>query len=262
MAVDLQIAGKAALVTGGSRGIGRAIALELAAEGCSVGICGRGHDDLKRTAGELRDHGVTVCGIVADVGQEGEVERFVAEASAVLGRVDLLVANAGPNIGERRFLTSTPHEWRQTFEHNVGHAARVIRAAVPYMQQVGGGAVVIITSISGWKPAPYPQYGSAKAAEIYLAMELGRELAPERIRVNAVSPGSVLSPGGDWDSFRNRAPERFERFVEQDFPLGRLGTPKEVADVVTFLLSERASWISGTHICVDGAQGRPTASAW
>lgn len=262
MAVDLQIAGKAALLTGGSRGIGRAIALELAAEGCSVGICGRGHDDLNRTVGELRDYGVAVCGIVADVGQEGEVERFVAEAAAALGRVDLLVANAGPNTGERRFLASTPHEWRQTFEHNVGHAARVIRAAVPHMQQVGGGAAVIIASISGWKPAPYPQYGSAKAAEIYLAVELGRELAPERIRVNAVSPGSVLSPGGDWDSFRNRAPERFEQFVERDFPLGRLGTPKEVADVVTFLLSERASWISGAHICVDGAQGRPTASAW
>jgi 3-oxoacyl-[acyl-carrier protein] reductase len=130
------------------------------------------------------------------------------------------------------------------------------------MQKVGGGAVVIIASISGWKPAPYPQYGVAKAAEIYLAMELGRELAPERIRVNAVSPGSILSPGGDWDSFRDRALQRFERFVERDFPPGRLGTPEEVADVAIFLLSERANWISGTHICVDGAQSRPTASAW
>lgn len=198
--MDLQLAGKAALVTGGSR----AIALRLAGEGCSVGICARGLEDLNQTVGELRDRGVAACGVLADVGQDGEVERFVAEAAAV----------------------------------------------------------IIIASISGWKPAPYPQYGAAKAAEIYLAMELGRELAPARIRVNAVSPGSILSPGGDWDSFRDRAPERFARFVERDFPFGRLGTPEEVADVVTFLLSERASWISGTQICVDGAQGRPAASAW
>ena len=144
----------------------------------------------------------------------------------------------------------------------MGHTARAIRACVPHMQQAGGGAVVIIASISGWKPSPYPQYGAGKAAEIYLAMELGRELAAEGIRVNAVSPGSILFPGGGWDSFRNRDPEGFAEFIERDFPFGRLGTPEEVANVVTFLLSERASWVSGTHICVDGAQGRPTASAW
>jgi 3-oxoacyl-[acyl-carrier protein] reductase len=130
------------------------------------------------------------------------------------------------------------------------------------MKQAGGGAVVIIASISGWKPAPRPQYGAAKAAEIYLAMELGRELASEGIRVNAVSPGSILFPGGGWESLRERDPERFAGFIEQDFPFGRLGTPEEVADVVTFLLSERASWISGTQIRVDGAQGRATDSAW
>lgn len=262
MAVDLQLAGKAALVTGGSRGIGRAIALRLAGEGCSVGICARGPEDLERTIGDLRDHGVATCGVVADVGQDGDVERFVDEAAVELGRVDLLVVNAGPNAGERRLLASTPEDWRRTFEFNVGHATRAIRACVPHMQQAGGGAVIIIASISGWKPAPYPQYGAAKAAEIYLALELGRELASEGIRVNAVSPGSILSPGGDWGSFRDRDPERFTRFVERDFPFGRLGTPEEVADVVTFLLSERASWISGTQICVDGAQGRPTPSAW
>ncbi len=260
--MDLQLTGKAALITGGSRGIGRAIALRLAGEGCSVGICARGPDDLNRTVGELRNYGASVCGVLADVGQDGEVERFVAEAAVELGRIDLLVVNAGSNSGERRFLASTPSDWLQTFELNVGHAARAIRACVPHMQQVAGGAVVIIASISGWKPAPFPQYGAAKAAEIYLAMELGRELAPERIRVNAVSPGSILSPDGDWDAYRDRAPERFTRFVERDFPFDRLGTPEEVADVVTFLLSERASWISGTQICVDGAQGRPTPSAW
>lgn len=259
--MDLQLAGKAALVTGGSRGIGRAIALQLAAEGCSVGICGRGTADLDRTVAELQNQGVTACGVVADVGRDGDVERFVTEAAAALGQVNLLVVNAGSTVGGR-FLTSTPQDWRETFEFNVGHAARAIRACVPHMQQTGGGAVVIIASISGWKPAPRPQYGAAKAAEIYLAVELGRELAPERIRVNAVSPGSILFPGGGWDALRQQDPERFECFIERDLPFGRLGTPEEVANVVTFLLSERASWVSGTHICVDGAQGRPSAGAW
>lgn len=260
--MDLKLAGKVAIITGGSRGIGRAIALRLAGEGCSVAICARGAEDINRTVEELRGYGVKAHGVLADVGQDGAVENFITEAATELGGVDLLVANAGTNTGERRFLTSTPTDWRQTFELNVGHAARAIRACVPHMEQAGGGAAIVIASISGWKPAPYPQYGSAKAAEIYLAMELGRELAAKQIRVNAVSPGSILSPGGDWDSFRNRAPDRFAYFIERDFPLGRLGTPDEVADVVTFLLSERASWISGTQICVDGAQSRATPSAW
>ncbi|MGQ0778670.1 MAG: SDR family NAD(P)-dependent oxidoreductase [Pseudonocardiales bacterium] len=198
--MDLQIAGKRRARHGRQSRDPAPYRVELAAEACSVGICDRGHENLNRTAGKLRDHGAKICGVVADVGQEGDVERFIAEAAAALGRVDLLVVNAGSNTGERRFLTSTPQEWRQTFELNVGHAARAVRACVPHMQQVGGGAVVIIASISGWKPAPYPQYGSAKAAEIYFAMELGRELASERIRVNAVSPGSFFSLGGDWDS--------------------------------------------------------------
>jgi 3-oxoacyl-[acyl-carrier protein] reductase len=221
--MDLHLAGQAALVTGGSRGIGRAIALGLADAGCSVGICGRDADDLNHTIDALQERGVTTCGVVADVGQEGEVERFVDEAAVAFDRVDLLVANAGSTTGGR-FLSSTPQDWRETFELNVGHAARAIRSCVPYMKQAGGGAAVIIASISGWKPAPRPQYGAAKAAEIYLAMELGRELAPERIRVNAVSPGSILFPGGGWDSFRQRDAEQFDRFIERDFPLGRLGT--------------------------------------
>lgn len=259
--MDLDLAGKVAVITGGSRGIGRAIALRLANEGCSVGICARNLTDLNQIVEEVRDQGVTACGVVADVGREGDIERFVEETATELGRVDLLVANAGPHLGSR-LVNSTPDTWREAFELHVIHAARAISACVPHMKQAGGGAVVIIASISGWKPAPRPQYGAAKAAEIYLAMELGRELAPERIRVNAVSPGSIIFPGGGWDSLRARDPQRVERFVERDFPSGRLGTPEEVADVVAFLLSERASWVSGTQICVDGAQGRPTDTGW
>lgn len=262
MAMDLGLAGKAALVTGGSRGIGRAVAVRLAEEGCGVGICGRGRDDLDRTTAELRGHGVTACGVVADVTAGGEVERFVDEAAGVLGGVDLLVANAGAAAGARGLLDTSPEDWSRTFEHNVGHAVRAIRAAASHLRRAGQGAVVIVASISGWKPAPYPQYAVAKAAEIQLAATLAPELAAEGIRVNAVSPGSILFPGGGWDAYRERSPERFDRFVAESFPFGRLGTPEEIADVVAFLLSARASWVSGSHIRVDGAQSRPTPGAW
>lgn len=260
--MDLYLTGKVALITGGSRGIGRATAFRLAEEGCAVAICARGAADVDRTLAELRERGITAHGVCADVTQGGEVERFVSEAATALGRVDLLVTNAGGSH-EGRFLDSTDEDWRRTYELNVGHAARAVRSAVPYLAEAGGGAVVMIGSISGWKPAPYAQYGSAKAAEIYLAIELGRELAQHRIRVNAVSPGSILlAEGGDWRSYQERSPDRFAQFVERDLPAGRLGTAEEIADVVTFLLSDRASWINGAHICADGAQGRASASAW
>jgi len=130
---------------------------------------------------------------------------------------------------------------------------------VPHMQQRGGGSAVSIASISGWKPAPTAQYGAAKAAEIFLASSLAWDLAPHRIRVNTVSPGSIMFEGGGWDRFRSQQAERFAAFAQREFPWGRLGTAEEVADVVAFVLSQRASWINGANIAVDGAQGRPTA---
>jgi 3-oxoacyl-[acyl-carrier protein] reductase len=142
---------------------------------------------------------------------------------------------------------------------NLFHAVRAIRAAVPHRRGRGGGSVVTIASISGWKPGPRAQYGAAKAAEIFLAGALAWELGPDRIRVNTVSPGSTLFPGGGWERFRATQPEQFAAFERREFPWGRLGIAEEIADVVTFLLSERANWINGANIPVDGAQGRPTA---
>ena len=147
----------------------------------------------------------------------------------------------------------------ETFDLNVFHAVRTTRAALPYMRQRGGGAVVIVSSISGWKPGPKSQYGSAKAAEIFLAGALALELAECGVRVNTVAPGSIFFSGGGWARFQEEQPEHFAQFVKREFPAGRLGTPEEVADVVAFLVSERANWINGAMIPVDGAQGRPTA---
>jgi 3-oxoacyl-[acyl-carrier protein] reductase len=149
-----------------------------------------------------------------------------------------------------------------TLDLNVVHAAVAARAATPLMRAAGGGAIVLIASISGLRPQPRAQYAAAKAAEIHLAVSLGRELGPDGIRVNAVSPGSILFPGGGWDRRRANDPEAFEAWVRAEFPLGRLGTVEEVADVTAFLLSPRASWISGTNVVVDGAQNQPGIAGW
>jgi 3-oxoacyl-[acyl-carrier protein] reductase len=255
--MDLGLKDKVALVTGGSRGIGRAIVGRLAAEGCAIGICGRTAETLEATLAELRQGGTTAHGVVADVTAPGEVERFVDEAAAALGGADLLVANVGGTAGGT-LLDSTAEDWVQTFELNLFHAVRAIRAAVPYFERRGGGSVVTIASVSGVKPAPRSQYGAAKAGEIFLSSALALELAPLRIRVNTVSPGSIMFPGGGWARRREQMPEEFAEFERRELPWGRLGTAEEVADVVTFVLSERASWVNGANIAVDGAQGRPT----
>jgi 3-oxoacyl-[acyl-carrier protein] reductase len=256
--VDLGLTGRVGLVTGGSRGIGRAIALRLAAEGVKVSICGRNADTIDATRAELQAQGVASHGVVADVTRPGEVARCVDESAAALGGADLLVANVGGTAGQD-LLASTPEDWVRTFDLNLFHAVRAIRAAVPHMQRAGGGSIVSIASISGWKPGPRAQYGAAKAGEIFLAGALAWELGAQRIRVNTVSPGSIMFPGGGWDRFRAERGERFAEFERREFPWGRLGTAEEVADVVVFLLSERAAWINGANIAVDGAQGRPSA---
>lgn len=259
--MDLGLHGRVALVTGGSRGIGRATALALAEAGCAVAICARTPEEVDKTVSELDALGGAAFGVAADVAQRGAVENFVDESADALGGVDLLVANVGATVGGR-LLDSTPEDWEATFQLNVFHATRAIRACTPHMRERGGGSAAIISSITGWKPAPKVQYGAAKAAEIYVAAALARELASEGIRVNCISPGSVLFPGGGWDMYSERDPEGFRDFERREFPAGRLGTPEEVADVVTFVLSPRARWINGANICVDGAQERPSAATW
>jgi 3-oxoacyl-[acyl-carrier protein] reductase len=260
--MDLELTGRRALVTGATRGIGRAIAERLVAEGCALAICARDGDEVARAADELRARGATVHGGAVDVTDAPALERFVAEAGEALGGLELLVANAGGSAGGERLDDAAAEDWRTTLELNVVHAAVAARAAVPLMRAAGGGAIVFIASISGLRPQPRAQYAAAKAAEIHLAVALGRELGPDRIRVNAVSPGSILFEGGGWDHRRRNDTEAFEAWVRDEFPLGRLGTVEEVADVTCFLLSARASWISGTNVVVDGAQNQPGMAGW
>jgi 3-oxoacyl-[acyl-carrier protein] reductase len=247
--MDLGLAGKRAFITGGSMGIGLAIARALIAEGAAVVICGR-------DSGRLADTGLP--GIQADVTEPEQIARAVDAAAGLLGGLDLLVANVGGSAG-RGLMDSTPDDWTLTFAANVLHAANAIRAAVPHFEASGGGSALIVASITGWKPGPRSSYPSAKAAEIHLAATLGQELGPRNIRVNALSPGSVLFPGGGWQEFRDTRPDQFAAFAAGDFPRGRLVELREVADVACFVLSDRASGISGTNICVDAAQDHPTA---
>ena len=257
--MDLGLHGRRALITGGSRGIGFAVAEALAAEGAAVGLVARDAAGLAAAAERLGSRGVLVATAVADVTDTPQLKRAVDDIATAFGGLDHLVANAGGTVGRGNLTSAGDDDFTATFALNAGHAAELIRAGLTHLRAAGGGSVVIISSITGMRPAPRTAYAAAKAAEIHLAATAAQELAPAGIRVNAVSPGSIMFPGGGWDSFQREHPEDFAAFLASQFPFGRLGRPEEVADVVTFLLSARASWITGANIAVDGGQIYPSA---
>src|ERR1700749_4115739 len=250
--MDLGLGGSRALITGGSRGIGFAIADALAAEGAAVGLIARDVDGLAAAARRLASRGTPVATATADVTDTAALGRAVDDLAAALGGLDHLVANAGGRVRGGNLGNSGPDDFTATLALNAGHAAELIRAGLSHLRAAGGGAVVIISSITGLRPAPRTAYAAAKAAEIQLAATAAQELAPDNIRVNAVSPGSIMFPGGGWDQFRQDNPEDFAAFLASQFPFPRLGHLAEVADVVTFLLSARASWVTGSNVLLEG----------
>jgi 3-oxoacyl-[acyl-carrier protein] reductase len=253
--VHLDLSGKRALITGGSAGIGFAVARTLAREGCRVAICARDSERLERARTAIGEDARVV---IADVTDPEALKSAVEETARQLGGLDLLCANAGGSAGGD-LLESTPEDWVKTYALNVFHAAHAVRCAVPHFRAAGGGSAVIVASVTGRIAGPSSSYGSAKAAEIHLAAVLAQELGRYRIRVNAVSPGSTLFEGGGWASYGDRHPEEFAAFAHDAFPAGRLVALDEVADAVCFVLSARGGGINGAEIPVDGGQTRPTA---
>ena len=247
--MDLGLRGKAAVVTGASRGIGRAIALRLAEEGAGVAICARGETALRQVETQLRARSVPVYAAVCDVGNADALDGFLDAAHAKLGRLDILVNNPSG-------LSFTDDEaaWQSSLNVDLLAAVRASWKAAPWMAAGGGGVIIHISSIAGLEALGFPPaYCAAKAALVSHSKSLALALAPQKIRVNTVAPGSIEFPGGLWAQAREGNPD-FYNAILKTIPMGRMGTPEEVADVVAYLVSERASWVTGVCLAVDGAQ--------
>lgn len=248
--MDLGLKGKGVIVTGASKGIGRAIALEFAREGANVAICARGAEALADTRKALEALGVKVFAAACDVGLVESLQSFLDSAHAALGRVDVLVNNPS-GFG----VTDDEAGWTASLNVDIMASVRATWAVAPWMEQQGGGAVIHITSISGLE-ASLPgvaAYAAAKAALISHSKSMAMELAGKGIRVNCVAPGSIDFPDGFWDNVHKGNPTFYD-MVLGTIPAGRMGKPEEVANAVVFLASTKASWVSGAMLPVDGVQ--------
>jgi 3-oxoacyl-[acyl-carrier protein] reductase len=247
--MQISFEGRKAVVAGGSRGIGRAIAMALAAAGADVAICARGASGLEAAEAELKRSGRKVHAAPCDLADGAQVTRYVTSAGHALGGVDLLVNNAS-GFG----MKDDESGWQAGLNVDVMATVRATQAAVPFMEKAGGGAIVNISSISGFMASVRSvPYAAVKAAVNNYTMSQGLALAPKRIRVNAIAPGSIEFPGGVWDQRKTSDPKLYQGTL-RSIPWGRFGAPEEIANVALFLLSDKASWVTGQTIVVDGGQ--------
>ncbi|MBI4337905.1 MAG: SDR family oxidoreductase [Chloroflexi bacterium] len=255
--MDLRIKGRVAMVSGGSRGLGRQVALTLGREGCKVVICARNAEGLDRAVAEMTGLGYQALGLQADVMTGDGCQRFYDEALRAFGQVDILVNNVGGTRGGRDFDSTTDEHWVDTLNLNLLSAVRLTRLVLPGMKARCWGRIVSIASIWGREYGGGLSYMVGKAALIAFSKHMAQGLAPYNVLVNSVAPGSIRFPGGSWERFvQNNPPETVQGFIRQQLPMGRFGWPEPVGELVAFLCSERADLVTGACYTVDGGQSR------
>ncbi len=250
--MDLKLEGRGCIVIGGSRGIGRAIALGLATEGANVAICARKEESLREAEHAILEKGVRCFAGVCDVADSEALSQFLDDARDALGGVDVLVHNASALA-----IGPDPGDWDASLQVDLMAGVRACEQVMPWMADAGGGSILFVSSISGLEADPAPDFGytAAKAALIAHAKKLAIMHAHRRIRVNAIAPGSTEFPGGVWEMIKSQQPDMYQSVV-RSIPWGRLGTPEEIADLAVFLVSPRAGWVVGECVSVDGGQHR------
>ena len=253
--MDLGIEGKVALVTGGSQGLGKQIAITLAQEGCKVAICARNTELLNTVEKELKTISPGSLGIQADITNIQDCNRFYEEATKTIGPANILVNNVGGTKGGRDFDSASDQDWLDTLELNLLSTVRMVRLVLPEMKRQQWGRIVNIASIYGRELGGAPTYMASKAALIGLSKHLGVKFAPYNILVNSVAPGSILFPGGSWERFsRNNTPKDVQDFINRNLPMGKFGWPEPIGATVAFLCSNRADLVTAASINVDGGQ--------
>lgn len=249
--MDLKLKGKSAVVTGGSRGIGRAIAETFADEGANVAVCARNPDQVAETVAALERRGVRAWGQAVDITDKQALQAFVMGAAETFGGLDVLVSNASALV-----QGVSEDDWRAMFEVDLLGAVRSFEAARPHLEKAaaanGDAAFILISSISAAEATGASSYGAMKAALIHYAKGVAREGAPKGLRCNVVSPGTVLFDGGVWGRVRDNMPDFFAQMIKRN-PTGRMASPEEIAAATVFLASPRSAFTTGINMVVDGA---------
>ena len=256
--MDMNLSGKYALITGGSHGIGRSIAIELANEGVNIAICSRTQSRLDETIALLKQYNVDSIAVQADVLESDAVEKVMSVISKRWNQLDILINNVGGGgrWGEEEPLNTKPEVWGEVYQKNAGVASQFTMKSLPYMLKSKWGRVMTINSIYGFQAGGRPWFNMAKAAETALMKNLAIHKAYVRsgITFNTIAPGRLNIPGTGSEDQERDDPEKFARFLDENFPMGRMGTPEEVANVAVFLCSPKSSLVNGASILVDGGE--------
>jgi 3-oxoacyl-[acyl-carrier protein] reductase len=249
--MDLGLKGLRAVVTGGTKGIGRRAADIFAEEGASVAICARNADEVKAAVNDLKAKGVTAFGAAIDVADKAALQKFISDSEAALGGVDILVANVSALAAQGKL-----EDWQKAFDVDMMHTVYAVNAALPFLEKSHHPSIVFISSVSGREvDFAGPAYGAMKAALIHYAQRLALELAPKMIRVNSVSPGNTYFDGGFWQNVEKNLPDLYAKALALN-PTGRMAAPEEIGRGIVFLSSPASSFTTGTNLVIDGALTR------